>query len=220
MFVSGSVLSGQIRDTRNVQDFTKVSFGVPGSLFIKTGPQFSLVIEGNKNIIDDIETEVKGGRLIIKIENWRMSFNGEKVTVNITMPRIEGLSVSGSGKAQIMDPVQADNLDLSVSGSGKLVTAALNVDKLGCGISGSGDIILGSGGSVDDGEISISGSGSFSGEDVEIDHLDISISGSGNCLCKVGDTLEAGVSGSGDVIYIGNPKIDARVSGSGHIRSR
>jgi hypothetical protein len=213
--------SAQSKETRNVKDFTKVSFGVSGDLFIKIGPEFHLSIEGDKSDLNEIETVVSGDRLVIKKENWRFSLrNDERVIIDLTMPEIEGVGVSGSGKAEIMDPVESDRLSLNVSGSGKLVTDDLNVDNLDCGISGSGDIILGSGGSVDSGEISISGSGGFSGEGVEIDHLVVSISGSGNCRCKAGDSLEAHVSGSGNVTYIGNPKVNSRVSGSGHVRSK
>jgi hypothetical protein len=219
IFIAG-LTYGQSKETRNVSGFTKVSFGVAGDLFIKIGSEFKLVIEGDKDVLEDIETVVSGDRLNIKKDNWGMNFNNERVTINLTMPEIEGLGVSGSGKAQIMDPVEADNLNLSVSGSGKLITSDLNVDDFSCGISGSGDIILGSGGSIDNGEISISGSGGFSGEGIEIDHLEISISGSGDCRCRAGDSLEARVSGSGNVTYIGNPKVDARVSGSGHVRSK
>jgi len=220
MILISGLVSGQSKETRNVSGFTKVSFGVSGDLFIKIGPDFQLVIEGDKDVLDEIETSVSGDRLNIRKENWHFNFDNEKVTINITMPEIEGLGVSGSGKAQIMDPVKSDDLSLNVSGSGKLITSDLNADKLNCGISGSGDIILGAGGSVDNGEISISGSGSFSGESVEIDHLDVSISGSGNCRCRAGDSLEAHVSGSGNITYSGNPKVDARVSGSGHVRSK
>jgi hypothetical protein len=208
------------KETRNVRNFTKVSFGVSGNLFIKLGTEFRLVIEGDKRVVDETVTEVSGDRLIIKRENWRIRFDDERVTINITMPEIDGLGVSGSGKAQIMDEVKADNLNLSVSGSGKLLTAGLEVDNFHCGISGSGDVVIGSGGSIDRGDISISGSGGFSGEAVEIDHLNISVSGSGDCYCKVGDSLDASVSGSGNVTYLGNPRVNARVSGSGHVRSK
>jgi len=211
---------GQSKETRNVRGFTKVSFGVSGDLFIKIGPQFSLVIEGDEDVVDETETVISGDRLTIRKESWRFNSGNEKVTINLTMPELEGLSVSGSGKANIMDPVEADYLSLSVSGSGKLITADLNVDNFDSAISGSGDIILGSGGSIDTGEISISGSGGFSGEGIEIDDLEVSISGSGNCRCRAGDSLEARVSGSGNVIYLGNPKVNARVSGSGHVRSK
>jgi hypothetical protein len=219
IMVTGPV-SGQSKETRNVRGFTKVNFGVAGELFINIGPEFRLVIEGDRNVIDDIETVVSGGRLNIRKENWRMSFKNERITIHLTMPEIESLGVSGSGRAEVMDPVEADRLNLGVSGSGKLITAGLSVDNLDCGISGSGDIILGSGGSIDNAEIAISGSGRFNGEEIEIDHLDVSVSGSGNCYCRVGDSLEASISGSGNVTYIGNPRVNARVSGSGHVRSK
>ena len=220
LVLTGGFINGQSKETRNVSGFTKVSFGISGDLFIKIGPEFKLVIEGDKDVLEDIETVVSGDRLNIKKDNWNLNFDNERVTINLTMPELEGLGVSGSGKAQIMDPVEADDLSLSVSGSGKLFTSDLNVDNFSSAISGSGDIILGSGGSIDRGEISISGSGGFSGEETEIDHLEVHISGSGNCRCRAGDSLEAHVSGSGNVTYIGNPKVDARVSGSGHVRSR
>ena len=220
IFASGTT-SGQTKETRDVRGFTKISFGVSGNLNIKIGPQFRLEIEGDRRVLDETITQVSGDRLVIKRENWRLLFNNDqRVTVNITMPEIEGLQVSGSGRAEIIDDLQADGLSLSVSGSGKLYTSKVDADELDCSISGSGDIILGSSGSVDNGEISISGSGSFSGENVGIDHLNVHISGSGSCSCKVGDSLEARISGSGNVYYSGNPKIDARVSGSGHVRTK
>jgi hypothetical protein len=220
LVLTSGILSGQSKETRNVGGFSKISFGISGDLFIRIGPEFNLVLEGDKDILDEIETEVSGGRLNIRKENWHFRFDNEKVTVNITMPEIEGLGVSGSGTAQILDNVESDNLSLNVSGSGKIITSGLTVDRFDCGISGSGDVILGSGGSIDSGDISISGSGGFSGEEIEIDRLEVSISGSGNCRCKAGDSLEAHVSGSGNITYSGSPKVDAHVSGSGHVRSR
>jgi hypothetical protein len=213
--------SGQstLKETRDVKGFTKISYGISGNLQIKIGSEFSVVLEGEKDDLENVITEVSDGKLKIRIEKWGFNFN-EKVNAYVTMPELTGLSVSGSGKAEILDAIsEADNLDLSVSGSGKVLTAGLVVDALDCSISGSGDIVIGAG-NADRANISISGSGSYSGENFEIDHLDISVSGSGSCLCKVGDSLTARISGSGNVTYIGNPKIDARVSGSGHVRSR
>ena len=209
-----------VKETRNVRNFTKVSFGVSGNLYIKLGSEFRVEIEGDRRVLNEIATEVSGGRLIIKQENWRFNFKDERVTINITMPEIEGLSVSGSGRAEIMDAVNSDDLNLSVSGSGKLITGGMEVDDLSCGISGSGDILLEGNGTVDRATIAISGSGGFQGESIEIDHLKISISGSGNCYCKVGDSLDASISGSGNVTYLGDPRVNARVSGSGHVRSK
>jgi hypothetical protein len=207
------------KEARNLTGFTKVSFGVPGNLYIRFGSDFKVVLEGDKDLLADIETEVSGGKLVIKKDSW-MQNNNKKVIVNITMPSIEGLGVSGSGQAEITDAVKAANLDLGVSGSGKLLINDLAADKIDCGVSGSGDILIKGTGSVGEAEISISGSGSYTGESLKIKSADVSISGSGNCQCNVSESLEASVSGSGNVTYIGNPRIDARVSGSGRVRSK
>jgi len=207
------------KETRNLKGFSKVNFGISGNLQIKIGPEFSIVLEGEKSDLNEVITELSGDKLIIKQDNWRFNFN-ERVNIYITMPEIEGVGVSGSGKAEILDPLKdADNLSLNVSGSGKLLTAGLEADELNCSISGSGNIIIGGSGSADRGEISISGSGNYTGESFEIDHLEVNVSGSGNCYCKAGDSLKATISGSGNVTYSGNPDIDARTSGSGHVRA-
>lgn len=214
--------SGQsvVTETRDVKGFTKVNFGVSGNLYINLGPEFKVVIEGDKSILDDILTEVSGGRLVIKKENWRMNFN-EKVTVTITMPELYGLGVSGSGKAEIRDAVKVSDLSLSVSGSGKLYTTDLMLSNLNCSISGSGDIVIGGNGKTGTADISISGSGNYTGEQLKIGTADVSISGSGNCTCNVTESLKGSISGSGNLTYLGNaPKVDTRVSGSGHVRSR
>lgn len=208
-----------VKETRNVKGFTKISYGISGNLSVKIGPEFSVVLEGQKRDLEEVITDVSDGRLRIRMENWRFNLD-EKVNVYITLPELTGMGVSGSGRVEILDGIKdADELGMSVSGSGKIYTKELEVDKFDCSISGSGDIIITGPGSADSGEISISGSGGYNAPDFEIDHLEVSVSGSGSCFCKAGDSLTARISGSGNVTYKGDPKIDARVSGSGHVRS-
>jgi len=208
-----------IRETRDVAGFTKVGFGVSGNLYINRGSKFEVILEGDNSLLENIVTEVSGDRLVIKKKSWRLNIN-EKVTIYITMPEIEGLNVSGSGKAEIRDAFRSENLNLSVSGSGNLLTSDINATTMKCSISGSGNIIIGGSGEFSEADLSISGSGSYRGEDAQIESVEISISGSGNCSCNVKESLRVRVSGSGDVTYTGNPKIDARISGSGKVRSR
>jgi hypothetical protein len=207
------------KETRNVTGFTKVSFGVSGDLYINFGSEFKVVLEGEKSLLEEIKTEVSGTKLVIKNENWH-SHNNERVTVYITMPSIEGLGVSGSGKAEIKDAVKASGLDLSVSGSGKILTGDIAAGNLNVGISGSGDVIIGGSGEAAKADVSISGSGNYTGEGLKLADAEFSISGSGSCKCFVSDNLKASVSGSGNITYSGSPKIDARVSGSGRVKSK
>ena len=217
---SGFSYGQDVKESRNVSDFTRINFGVAGDLFIQIGPKFEVTVEGSRNYVDEVITEVSGERLTIKHENnFRLRMN-ERVTVYVTMPEIEGLGVSGSGKAEIKDVIKSDDLNLSVSGSGRIVITGMEVANLDCGISGSGTINLDGNGNIGKAEISISGSGDYYGEEVEIEDLTVGVSGSGKCICNVTESLSASISGSGDVSYSGSPKVNARVSGSGHVRSR
>ncbi len=209
------------KETRNVTDFSEVGFGIAGNLHIRLGSTFSVVLEGDKDYLQTIETVVKNGKLIIRTENHNFfSFNNRRADVYITMPSLKGLGVSGSGKAEIEDPVRAESLNLNVSGSGKILVNDINATELSGGISGSGDIVLNGNGEVKKGDFSISGSGNFKGDNVKMADLEVRISGSGNCSCNVSDNLRASVSGSGNVWYSGSPRLDVRTSGSGHVRSK
>jgi hypothetical protein len=209
----------QSRDTRNVSDFSEVGFGIAGNLTIKIGSPFSVVLEGDKDYLSEVETVVKNGKLIIRCDNFRILRN-QKVNVFITMPSIKGLGVSGSGEAKVENAVRADAFSASLSGSGKIYMKDLTSDSFYCNISGSGEVIVEGSGGADRGNVTISGSGNYTGGNFEIDKLTINISGSGGVDCKVGDSLTSNISGSGNVVYSGNPKIDSRSSGSGHVRSK
>jgi hypothetical protein len=222
MVLTAGYAKGQSgKETRNVTDFSEVGFGIAGNLYIKFGSSFSVVLEGDKDYLEIIETVVKNGKLIIRTEDHNFfGFHSHQADVYITMPSLKALGVSGSGKATVEDPLKAEILDLNVSGSGKIVVNDLKAAELNSGISGSGDIVLSGSGEVQKGDFSVSGSGSFKGDNVKISDLEVRISGSGNCSCNVSGNLKASVSGSGNVWYSGNPRLDVRTSGSGHVRSK
>jgi hypothetical protein len=207
------------KETRTVSGFTEIGFGIAGNLYVKTGPQYSVVLEGDRKYLSEIETIVRNGRLVIRIDNYGF-FNNEKANVYITLPELKALRVSGSGVAQIENNIKNEALDLDVSGSGKIIVPEIVTDELNCSISGSGNIVLKGSGDVGKGDITISGSGNYSGETARLRNLQVRISGSGSCTCDVTESLSASISGSGNVNYTGNPKVDARVSGSGHVRSK
>lgn len=207
----------QSSETRDVNDFTGVSFGVAGELILEQGNSFRVVLEGDNDHLEEIETLVKGDRLIIRNDRW-LNRGNKKVSVFITMPVINDLSVSGSGNI-IAEKIKADDLGISVSGSGDIDLDELVANSVDCSISGSGTIEIGEG-TAGEGELSISGSGKYRGDGFAFKYLDVSISGSGSCYTMVEEKLEARVSGSGDIYYSGSPNVDARVSGSGKVRKR
>lgn len=206
----------QNKETRNVDNFSGISFGVAGDLYLVQGSTYNVTIEGDRDLLSEIETYERNGVLFIRKKDWKRSMN-KRVTVWVTMPDIESLSVSGSGTLTAEGAVKSGEIELNVSGSGRILLSNLAADEVDSSISGSGNIeIAGSG--ADECDLSISGSGKFYGKDFKVGEMVISVSGSGNCECNVVKELEASVSGSGDIYYLGSPSVDVRISGSGKVR--
>jgi hypothetical protein len=247
MVMFSATVAAQKTEVRNLSRFSKINFAVPGNLNIRIGSEFKVALEGDEDLLAEIETGISNDRLTIRIKedrrprNWWANFNNKKVTVNITMPAIAGLSVSGSGTAEIFDSFTTNSFDLSVSGSGRLIINDMLSEKLNCSVTGSGNIainnmsgeelncrVTGSGnitvrgnGSFNKADISITGSGRYNGELIKLETANITVTGSGSCNCNVANSLEARATGSGNITYLGNPpRIDTRVTGSGRIRTK
>lgn len=229
----------QTKETRNVGTFTKIAFRMPGKLYLRQGSPQKVEIEGKKDVLEDLETSVEGGKLEIGKEkkwsnwNWR---DGDEITVWITVKDIDAVSVSGSGDIIGENKIVTVDLDLNVSGSGNMKIEADASGDVEGDVSGSGDLILkgkcksfdsdvsGSGKVVlamtiaEVADFGISGSGKIQASGSAA-IVKTSISGSGKVLAADLETnrCEIRISGSGDVEINVKNEIDATISGSGTV---
>ena len=208
------------KETRNVSTFSEVALRIPAKLYIKQGSVQSVEITAKQSTLEEIITEVKGRTLNIKFPNksifWK-NFKPGKIEIHITVPEIDGLSVSGSGDI-LAKEIKSRIIDLAVSGSGDIVIDDLKTKRVAAAISGSGNITIKNGGVADELTVTISGSGDVNAEGFEASDVSIRISGSGDCSVTSNGVIKGRVSGSGDVKYKGNPSIDFSVAGSGRIK--
>lgn len=206
----------QSKKNIDADDFSSVAFGVMGELELEQGNSFSVVLEGDEDLLDAIKVRVTDGKLVISKPNWRLARN-EKLYAYVTMPELEGVSVSGSGKVFNKGSIECDEVYFSVSGSGEIEFDSFSADDIKMRVSGSGEISL-EGEDADRADVSISGSGNVDADGLKFEEAMVKISGSGKCTIWVTDAIKASISGSGDVYVKGDPNIDSRSSGSGKIR--
>jgi hypothetical protein len=241
LLVAYYVTEAQTRDVIRVDEFTRISFRVPGKLYLRQGATQKVEIEGDKDFIKELDIHVDGDRLVIGKEgswkDWGWNFDDDdRVNVYVTMKALEGLSVSGSGDAIAETKFTTENLDLNVSGSGSLKLDADASGDVEADVSGSGHIELsgkcknlqstvsGSGRVVMNETIAsraqfgVSGSGKIeaSGSAQEVK---TNISGSGKLLARdlKTDVCDVRISGSGDVEINVNKELDATITGSGTV---
>src|SRR5688572_9027780 len=135
------MLQAQTKEVRNVGTFTKIAFRVPGKLYLRQGSPQKVEIEGKKDILEEVETNVEGTRLVIENEdnNWNWG-SDDHVNVYITVKDIDGLSVGGSGDLIGETKIKANNINLNVSGSGSMKVEVEASGDMESDVSGSGDI--------------------------------------------------------------------------------
>ncbi|ELR69107.1 hypothetical protein C900_05496 [Fulvivirga imtechensis AK7] len=208
----------QKSEVREVAPFSEIGLSTAGVVYLTQGSTQKVELKGSSEILEKIETEVRGGKLIIKHEGtgWFNWSKNDDLEIYITINKIEGLSVSSSGKIIGQNKFKTDRLELSVSGSGK-IEAQTDSDDLDISISGSGKIELG--GTASAVEASISGSGKIRAENLKARSYKVRISGSGSCEVYAEESIDARISGSGSIYYKGEPKhINSSTSGSGRIK--
>lgn len=207
------------RETLNLPEFDEVHLGTSGEVFIKQGNKTEVILEASEKRKEILEIEVRGGRLYIENKRrwrWKDWRGSGDLVVYVTMKDVNALKVSSSGKIIGEGILKTGDMDLAVSGSGR-IDIETEADDLAAAISGSGKIELAGRSSYND--VRISGSGKLFAEDLEGEEYYIAISGSGDCKINVSKKIEARISGSGKVFYRGNPdKVNSSVSGSGSIR--
>ncbi len=235
---AASATFAQNRETRTVDTFTKISFRTGGHLYLRQGSPQKVELEGKKETLAKIETEVSGGRLTIGHEGkWSWSWHdNDDIKVYITVKDIEAVSVAGSGDLVAETDLTGGNFDLNVSGSGSLkatvqATGNINADVSGSGsidltgkcrnfesdISGSGDVALNAN-ITERADFGVSGSGKVRASGTS-QSVKASLSGSGKVLASglETDTCDIHISGSGDVEIAVKSALDANISGSGSV---
>ena len=198
---------------RPVSGFDKVKSSGEFDVHITNGNEFEVVINAEENLIPYIETSVSENTLLIDIPGLHSVRNRLPMTVNVTLPTLEGIKQSGSGNITT-DYFTSDKVELFISGSGSISTL-IDANIVDATISGSGWIKIA--GDANQSNLTISGSGNIDGYNLLVNSCNANISGSGNMQIKAIKSIYAKISGSGNIYYTGNPGIDVNISGSGKV---
>lgn len=181
---------------------------------------YGVEVIADQNLLSYINTSVRDGNLIVDTDNDRCLNSGHNIVVEIRMPVIDLVELTGSGNIDVYD-FDCNYVEIKNSGSGDIdITNMVSTSTVDAVLTGSGDIVL-VWGKARKGNYLLSGSGNIEANDFTLDECYATNSGSGHIFCYVYDFLHATISGSGHIYYSGSPEEIIEVdSGSGELRSR
>lgn len=199
----------------NLEEIDGIELSGSDRVFLSIGEEQEVIVEGQQNIINELNTNVRNGFWDIRFRNCVKNNRG--LEFYITVREINEVNLSGSGEIILEDPIETEQLEIRLAGSGE-IQGAVDVSTLDIDITGSGTIELS--GRASDAWLKIAGSGELDAYDLLADNYDIQINGSGNAEVYVQDNLKVDISGSGSVNYKGSPSIDSKISGSGKVNDK
>lgn len=190
---SGKVVNA----TRNVSGFDGLIIEGAGKFSIdRTGAE-SLSVTTDDNLLQYIDTQVRGGKLVIEFKPKIIVDRFSDLSFNLTVKGLNSLQVTGVARIDVKN-LQGDQMTVSIDGAG-VTSLAGKVDQL---------------------TVSLRGAGVFNSENMQANRAAVTNEGTGAAVVSVSDSLMAVISGIGSIEYIGNPQVTKNISGLGAVRQR
>lgn len=206
--------NGQVvLEERALKSFNRIVVNGSYEVNVLPGQTHRVVVDAESNLLDFINTRVRGQSLVIESAHNRCLKNSVPIMVNVYTPLVDEIELNGSGLI-IAHGLFLEELYVSVNGSGT-VDLDVDVDFLSANLNGSGKIDIT--GIATTTELNITGSGSMYAYQLTQSNCNASISGSGSMYVHVNRKLDAVISGSGTIYYRGNPEVSSSISGSGKL---
>ncbi|MGF7149488.1 hypothetical protein FHS96_003139 [Sphingomonas zeicaulis] len=217
--IGSAKASGVDGDRRfDLSGFEAVSLTGPDDVTVRVGPAFAVSARGDTGVLDTLDIKVDGKVLEIGRKRGVRIGDGARnsIKVLVTLPRLSGATIAGSGDMAI------DRVDGAFSGdvvgSGTLKVAAISAPEVRLGLTGSGDAELA--GTADRLKVSLTGSGNAKVAGLKVGTLDASVAGSGNVEATAETSADVSVLGSGNAIVHGPATCKSRTMGSGTVKCK
>jgi hypothetical protein len=181
----------------------------PDTVRLHKGDRLAIHVDSDPDNV--LRFTLKDGTLGI-LRKSGVSNNGP-ITVDVTMPAPNALTMAGSG--QINAEELAQDAKISVAGSGNIETPHIAIAKLEVNIAGTGNYKAG--GTASGLELNIAGTGNAHMADLKVDKAEINIAGTGDAEFASDGDIKASILGTGSVHVKGRAKCEVHAMGTGKV---
>lgn len=223
-------------ETRDVANFTSISFADDGELIVTQDGTESLTIEADDNVLPAIETTVRNGTLIIEIRDGTDLRPVTPIRYMLSVTQLQELKMLGDGTTTasaleseqlslklhgdgnvVVDAITATTSAIELTGDGQIIVNTLDAQELTTTISGDGQVTVA--GDVPAQSLTISGDGNYIADQLRSNHGQINVNGDGEISVWTVETLDVELGGNTNVSYTGSPEIHQTIHGDGQLVS-
>lgn len=201
---------GQDREERKLNSFDEVQVSQGIDAYLEKGTKESVKVEARGIPLDEVLTEVYGGRLKVHLSKNR--WRDYSVTVYITYVSLDGISASSAANVTGKNIIKGDRLDLDVSSAAD-IEVEVDVNDLSCDASSSGDIEVS--GKTKYLDVEVSSAGGVDAYDLEAEIVKVDASSGAGAKVYATKEIDAEASSGASVRYRGDPAKSRTDTGSG-----
>ncbi len=207
-------ISGYTQE-HNIVDFSEVDVSDAFSVNIKKGNDYSVVVNGRKIYVDEIEVEKTGSVITFDYTGNKSKFNrdNDEIKIYITMPELTAVELGGASKTYV-DGFSEDFLDINLHGA---AYAAVNVDASSTNIEIDGASKLELSGSGDKLVAKVSGASTLNAYDFSVNETEVETHSAATARVFATDHLLIKSNGASNVTYRGEADVEIEKGGGSSV---
>ncbi|MCB0504735.1 MAG: DUF2807 domain-containing protein [Cyclobacteriaceae bacterium] len=211
--VFGTSVFAQKTATRKLEKFTAISASEGIDVTLVKGSSYEAKITASGIEMEDVLTEVSGGRLKIHLDGG--NHRNIDVNVEVTFVSLNEIKASSAADIKSSSVIEADMLEIDASSAAD-IDLKIKVKELHVDASSSADITLS--GTADKQNVDISSAADYKAFELVSKEGDISASSAADANVNVTESLYASASSGASVRYKGNPdKVKEHSSSGGDV---
>ena len=185
----------RVMENRNVAPFTSISTEGIFTVEVTCQKNVSVEVEGDDNVLAVVTAEVSNN--VLRLRSTKNYSSSEPVKFKISVPNLEGLSVSGAGRIDVKD-LKNDKFEIDSSGA-PTISASGNTKVI---------------------DIDTSGAGKIDTHELHASRGVVDSKGVSRIDLDVSDQLDVKISGPSSVYYKGDPVVTKTINGPGKVERR
>jgi len=205
-----------VKQDRKIGSFTAISAGTGLDVYVVQGEREAITVETDENLQDNIITEVRGNKLVVKVEDRIRRAKAKKVY--ITLVNINEIRISSGCDFETKSTIKSAKLDIEVS-SGADAKMDVHAGELSCSVSSGADADLW--GFADYFYAKASSGSDLNARELSAKVCKAKASSGGDVTVNATEEIDASASSGGDISYYGDPKqVDVNTSSGGNVNRR
>ncbi len=200
VFGNGKIETAQTE----LPSFVRVAVGGDVNLTVSVGEGTALTLTGEENIVPQYEVVVRDDTLMIEPKQLISLHQTKQIVASISIPRLEGIEVSGASEVTADSLVSDTAVNLETSGSAKIKAGEIVAPRVEIGASGASEVEAR--GTTKSLEIDASGASKVVASALASEVLVVSASGSAKVGARASQEARGSASGSSEVVVEGAPE--------------